>query len=135
MTDNFTKGIDHVGLTVKDLDASRAFFVDCLGWKVIGGKPDYPSVFVSDGFGVLTLWRVGDPSTCIGFNRRTNIGLHHLALKVADRQVLDEVHAKVSTWPGVVVEFPPQLSGSGPKFHMMIEEPGGNRIEFAWDPR
>jgi catechol 2,3-dioxygenase-like lactoylglutathione lyase family enzyme len=135
MPDNVTIGFDHVGLTVRDLDAARSFFVDCLGWKVVGGKPDYPSVYVSDGAAVLTLWRVENPAACIELNRRTNIGLHHLALRVPSREALDELHRRVASWPGVVVEFAPQTSGAGPKVHMMLQEPGGNRLELAWDPR
>jgi catechol 2,3-dioxygenase-like lactoylglutathione lyase family enzyme len=135
MTDSFTQGFDHVGLTVKDLDASRAFFVDCLGWKVVGGRPEYPAAYVSDGGAVLTLWRVENPAAFTEFNRRSNVGLHHLALKVPSREALDELHPRVAAWPGVLVEFAPQLSGAGPKVHMMLLEPGGNRIEFAWDPR
>jgi catechol 2,3-dioxygenase-like lactoylglutathione lyase family enzyme len=135
MPDNVTLGFDHVGLTVKDLDAARAFFVDCLGWKVVGGKPEYPSIYVSNGMAVLTLWRVENPSACVAFNRRSNVGLHHLALAVPHRQALDELYTRVAAWPGVEIEFAPELSGAGPKVHMMIREPGGNRLEFAWDPR
>src|SRR5262245_29694484 len=115
MPDNVTLGFDHVGLTVEDLDAARAFFVDCLGWKVVGGKPEYPSVYVSNGMAVLTLWRVENPATCVAFNRRTNVGLHHLALGVPNRQALDELYARVAAWPGVEIEFAPELSGAGPK--------------------
>jgi catechol 2,3-dioxygenase-like lactoylglutathione lyase family enzyme len=135
MAENLTVGFDHVGLTVKDLDAARSFFVDCLGWKVVGGKPEYPSVFISDGAATLTLWRVENPASFVDFNRRTNVGLHHLALRVPTREALDAVHAQLATWPGVVLEFAPQLSGAGPKVHLMFREPGGNRIEIAWDPR
>jgi len=135
MPDNVTLGFDHVGLTVKDLDAARAFFVDCLGWKVVGGKPEYPSVYVSNGDAVLTLWRVENPSACVDFDRRNNVGLHHVALRVPSREKLDELHARVASWPGVVIEFAPEPSGVGPKIHMMLREPGGNRLEFAWDPR
>ena len=42
---------------------------------------------------------------------------------------------RVSNWPGVVVEFGPQLSGAGPKIHFMVQEPSGVRVEFAFDPR
>jgi len=130
-----TLGFDHVGLTVKDLDAARAFFVDCLGWKVVGGRPEYPAVYLSDGNAVVTLWRVRDPGAYTEFNRATNVGLHHLALRVPSREALEELHPRVAAWPGVVMEFAPQLSGAGPKVHMMLQEPGGNRIELAWDPR
>ena len=75
-----TLGIDHLGLTVRNLDQTVSFFADCLGWKEVGGKPEYPSKFVSDGFSVLTLWQVHNENAP-EFDRRANVGLHHLALK------------------------------------------------------
>ena len=130
-----TMGVDHVGLTVKDLAASQRFFVDCLGWQLLGGNPDYPAAFVGDGLTRITLWQVADAEQAVEFDRRQNIGLHHLALKTASRDQLDELFAGVKDWPGVNVEFSPEPSGGGPKIHAMIYEPGGNRIEFVYDPR
>src|SRR4029077_17206585 len=52
-----TYGFDHVGLSVRDLASSRKFFCDCLGWAVVGERPDYPAAFVSDGRGILTQWQ------------------------------------------------------------------------------
>jgi catechol 2,3-dioxygenase-like lactoylglutathione lyase family enzyme len=130
-----TCGVDHVGLSVRDLVSTRKFFCDCLGWRLVGERADYPAVFVSDGHDVVTLWQVESPSKAIPFDRRANVGLHHLALAVADRAGLDALHQRVSRWPGVVVEFGPQLSGAGPKFHFIVREPSGVRIEFAFDPR
>jgi hypothetical protein len=49
-------------------------------WRAAG----YPVVFVSDGQGILTLWQVESPEEAIAFNRRTNVGLHHMALAVVD---------------------------------------------------
>jgi lactoylglutathione lyase len=49
MTTAATLGIDHVGLTVRSLDLSLAFFVECLGWTQKGGRPEYPAGYVSDG--------------------------------------------------------------------------------------
>jgi hypothetical protein len=71
----------------------------------------------------------------VPFDRQHNIGLHHLALKVASLEQLHQVYELVADWDGVVVEFSPEPSGGGPKIHCMIREPGGCRIEFAWDPR
>lgn len=126
-----TAGVHHVGLSVADLEASANFFVGCLGWKRVGGVPDYPSVFVSDGKILLTLWQVKDPETSVRFDRRRNVGLHHLALSVAGDSSLDEVFAKVSRWPGIRVEFPPQPFAGGAMRHAIVYEPGGTRIEFA----
>lgn len=57
-----TRGAHHVGLTVPDVEAARAFFVEALGFEVVGGLPDYPVVFASDGTTMLTLWRAADPA-------------------------------------------------------------------------
>jgi catechol 2,3-dioxygenase-like lactoylglutathione lyase family enzyme len=138
MADKFkasTCGIDHVGLSVRDLASTRRFFCDCLGWRIVGERPDYPAVFVSDGHDVVTLWQVESPGNAVPFDRRANIGLHHLAFAVIDRTVLDALYKRVSNWPGVIVEFGPEPSGAGPKIHFIVREPSGARLEFAFDPR
>jgi catechol 2,3-dioxygenase-like lactoylglutathione lyase family enzyme len=125
-----TLGIDHIGLAVRDLETTRSFFCDCLGWTVVGGRPTYPALFVSDGQDLVTLWQVEAPDDGAPFNRRRNIGLHHLALKVADRPTLDALFARVAAWPGVTVEFAPEQLGNGPRIHCMFYEPGGLRLEL-----
>ena len=130
-----TAGVDHVGLTVADLGKSRAFFTECLGWSLVGERPEYPAAFVSDGYTRVTLWQVAERGSHAAFDRRRNVGLHHLALRVNSREELEALHRRVAAWPDIVVEFAPELSGSGPKWHCMIREPGGCRLEFAWDPR
>ncbi|SAK57720.1 Glyoxalase/Bleomycin resistance protein/Dioxygenase superfamily protein [Caballeronia pedi] len=130
-----TAGIDHIGLTVRNLDATRDFFVQCLGWQTVGERPDYPAVFVSDGKLLVTLWQVKEESAPVEFDRRKNIGLHHLALRVVDESALSTILERVKAWPGARLEFAPELLGAGPKRHMMIYEPGGIRIEFDFDPR
>ncbi|MGX6998293.1 VOC family protein [Caballeronia sp. KNU42] len=136
MTDvPLTLGIDHVGLTVRNLSITRDFFIDALGWQQVGARPNYPAAFVSDGHVTLTLWEVGDTADCVEFDRKTNVGLHHLALRVGSKEDLDAIFARVSGWPGVVVEFAPEDMGEGPKRHTMVFEPGGIRLEFDFDPR
>lgn len=129
-----TTGIDHIGLSVSDLEASSRFFVECLGWKVIGEKPSYPAVFVSDGTHRVTLWQIDKSNGFVDFDRRKNVGLHHLALKVADMATLGRLYSRVATWPGVVVEFAPETVGNGPRVHCMVREPGGARLEFVHTP-
>ena len=128
-----TCGIDHVGLTVRDLSQTRDFFENCLGWKVVGERADYPAAFVSDGHVVLTLWQVKNTDALVEFDRKSNIGLHHLALRVEGEDALNVVFERVSGWPGVRVEFSPEALGKGPKHHTMIYEPGGIRIEFDYN--
>jgi catechol 2,3-dioxygenase-like lactoylglutathione lyase family enzyme len=134
-TQPLTVGIDHVGLTVRDLNVTLSFFVDCLGWAQVGARPNYPAAFVSDGHVLLTLWEVQRQSERVEFDRKTNVGLHHLALRVNSAASLDEIFARVAQWPGVVVEFAPENLGEGPKRQTMVYEPGGIRLEFDFDPR
>lgn len=130
-----TQGIDHLGLTVRNLNVTRDFFIECLGWKLVGERPSYPAAFVSDGHIMLTLWQVANPDGLVEFDRKTNVGLHHLALRVESEVALNEIFARVSGWPGVVSEFAPENLGEGPKRHAMVYEPGGIRLEFDFDPR
>jgi catechol 2,3-dioxygenase-like lactoylglutathione lyase family enzyme len=127
-----TKGINHLGLSVKDLKKSTSFFVDVLGWSESGYDGSYPRTAVSDGVARLTLWQTDQSLKITGFNRRTNVGLHHLALEVNSEEKLKEIHVLMKNQPEVNIEFPPEFIGSGPRKHMMCYEPGGIRIEFLW---
>lgn len=125
-----TQGAHHVGLTVPDLDAARAFFIDTLGFAQVGEKPLYPAVFVSDGSTMITLWQASDPETAVSFDRKNVIGLHHIAFKVDGAEALDATYDKVRAADGVDIEFAPENVGDGPNRHMMCTIPGGIRVEF-----
>jgi hypothetical protein len=43
-----TQGVHHT---------SCRYFCELLGWEKVGGNPDYPAVFVSDGSVMVTLWQ------------------------------------------------------------------------------
>lgn len=127
-----TKGLNHLGLAVRELAVTKAFFIDLLGWTESGYDPSYPRTAVSDGVVRLTLWQVDHTKDLVSFDRRQNIGLHHLALEVESEAKLTELFKKVEAYPGAKVEFAPELLGKGPRKHMMCSEPGGIRIEFIW---
>ena len=132
MSNPVTRGVHHVGLTVSDLEASFRFFTGLLGWEKAGENPEYPAVFVSDGVVMLTLWQTKE-LPIIPFNKNQNVGLHHLALKVASLESLNALHEKLVD-AGVRIEFAPELLRAGPAQHMMCYEPSGNRIEFIAIP-
>lgn len=133
MSDSITQGIHHIGLTVSDLEASRQFFTELLGWRQVGENLDYPAVFVSDGVVMVTLWQTKSPSTCISFNKNNNVGLHHLALRVTSPDILNDLHEQLVD-AGIKIEFAPEFLREGPTQHMMCYEPSGNRIEFIAVP-
>ena len=132
MSKPMTKGVHHVGLAVPDLEAAEQFFVGTLGWTVKGGVPSYPASFVSDGTTMVTLWQIADPNAAAPFDRRANVGLHHLALTVADHAALAAVYDGVRAHPGVTIEFEPEPMREGSLTHHFIcAMPGGVRLEFA----
>ncbi|AKS45075.1 Catechol 2,3-dioxygenase [Octadecabacter temperatus] len=126
-----TQGLNHLGLTVRDLDQTTDFFVDVLGWDVTARDESYPRTTVTDGSLRLTLWQV-QTDTPEPFDRKTGLGLHHLALEVADEETLNSLAATLAQTRGVTIEFMPEPMGSGPRQHMMFAEPGGLRIELLW---
>ena len=129
-----TQGIDHLALTVTDLEASTRFFTQVLGFEIFGGDDAYPSKFMTNGAAKLTLWRATDPASAVKFDRKNNVGLHHAAFSVASFEELDRLHDIIKAWPGTTIEFAPELSYGGPAKHMMFIEPSGNRIELVHRP-
>ena len=127
-----TVGLNHLGLSVRDLDETTRFFVEVLGWKEVARDESYPRNAVTDGNLRLTLWQVDHDREIVAFDRRANIGLHHLALEMPSEAALLSVAERVRAWPGVVVEFMPEPMGDGPRKHMMFREPGGIRLELIW---
>ena len=125
-----TQGAHHIGLTVPNLDETRAFFLETLGFEQVGEIPDYPAAFLTDGTIMITLWQAANPATAVPFDRKNVIGLHHVALKVANADALETVHHKLNQTEGVEIEFAPEPLMGGPIRHMMCAIPGGIRMEF-----
>jgi len=127
-----TLNIHHLGLAVSDLKATTNFFTTCLDWSVTRKDLEYPANFVTNGHIMITLWQTNVGAN--GFDFRQNVGLHHFALKVSSEDALNDLFNKIKEYPGVSVEFAPELLRDGPAKHCMIYEPGGIRMEFIWAP-
>lgn len=134
MPDPLTQGAHHIGLTVPDIAVTRDFFTNLLGYDVVGERPAYPAVFVSDGTVMITIWQASDPASARPFDRKANVGLHHLALKVASHDALAALAARLEAHEGVEIEFSPEALGETPLRHMMTTIPGGVRVEFIAAP-
>jgi catechol 2,3-dioxygenase-like lactoylglutathione lyase family enzyme len=129
MSTPLTRGAHHVGLSVSKLEETAAFFTSVLGWKEVR-RNDYPAVYVSDGQLMVTLWQTKE-EPAVDFDRKKNVGLHHLAFKVESEAALNDVHAALVA-AGTKIEFAPELVGKGPAKHLMCTEPSGVRLEFIW---
>jgi catechol 2,3-dioxygenase-like lactoylglutathione lyase family enzyme len=128
-----TSGANHVGLTVLKLEESAAFFIDVLSWSEVKRDDDYPAIFVTDGVLMISLWGVKSVLPKI-FDRKENVGLHHLALSVKTIIDLDLIHIILKEH-NIEIEFSPELLRGGPAKHMMCYEPSGIRVEFICIPK
>ncbi len=81
--------ISHILLTVRDLERSKAFYTNILGFKVLEQDPDHGGLFLSLGeYGnTLDLFPSTNPDAFprppSGLGRREGLGLKHTAFAVA----------------------------------------------------
>lgn len=131
MSNAITEGLHHLGFTVSDLSLAQDFFINALGFEVLGEDPGYPAVFVSDSVTMITLWAANPDAR--PFDRHNQIGLHHAAFAIENMAQLESLQAKLKQWPNVTFdsEISPMLPGS-PAMHFLIRMPGGPRIEFVY---
>lgn len=127
---SLTKGVHHIGLAVSKLEESAGFFTNLLGWEEVKRREDYPAIFVRDGALMITLWKTQTEEP-VNFDRKKNVGLHHLALRVKTKAALLEI-LEVLKANNIEIEFEPALIREGPSMHMMCYDPSGIRIEFHY---
>jgi len=78
---------------------------------------------------MITLWKAQEHS--IEFNRKNNVGLHHVAFTVESEDVLNTLYSQLKNH-NIRIEFKPELLKQGPAKHLMCYEPSGIRVEFIW---
>jgi lactoylglutathione lyase len=93
-------GINHLGLAVTDLTASQRFFTDTLGFNLVSTDDEYPCAFVANSENFVTLWQVSNPDTAIRFDRKNNVGLHHVAFAIDSFEALDSLYQTLLITPG-----------------------------------
>jgi glyoxylase I family protein len=108
-------GPHHIALLTSNFDRLRAFYVETLGFPVIGAYPDRRVIFLGVGDIAIELVEQAQPGT------PGNSGWGHFALQVAD---VDATYA--------------ELAGQGVPFHILPknipdDEPL-TRIAFFRDP-
>ncbi|MBX2846991.1 MAG: VOC family protein [Acidiferrobacterales bacterium] len=126
------KGIHHLGLSVSNLEESCKFFCGVLGWHEVRRVEEYPAIFVTNDEVMFTLWQTSNQANA--FDRRDNVGLHHVAFSVESEEELSALYKKLSNVAHVSIEFGPELLRGGPAKHMICYEPSGIRVEFIWVP-
>jgi catechol 2,3-dioxygenase len=128
--------IGHVHLRTSDIDRTRRFYVDVLGFDVVFEARDVPGwgttgdiLFVSAGgyhhhLGFNTWKSKGGPPQPDGV-----AGLHHVAINLPTREALGDVLLRLRD-----VDWPlRQTTDHGTHLAVYITDPDGNDLELAWD--
>lgn len=114
-------GVSHLGLTVSDVEASKQWYADVLGWQMMmEGEEEGISFafgFVADGV-AIGLRRHAGTADAGGFTPE-RVGLDHASFSVASREVLEE-------W---VTHF----EEKGVSYSAVVEAPYGAVLSFK-DP-
>src|SRR5438552_10749965 len=127
------KEVGHLVLYVRNLDRSRRFYRDLLGWKEItvpGKELGFPAAAFSSGrtHHELLLIEVGEDAAPIPRTRR--VGLYHFGLKIGEtddelRDARDQLVAAGARLAGT--------ADHGVTHSLYIEDPDGNEIELFID--
>jgi catechol 2,3-dioxygenase len=123
--------LGHIVLYVHDLERSRRFYGDLLGFEEIGRFGDVGAVFVSGSHRThheLLLLEVGPDATPV--TRGRHAGLYHFGLKIGTTD--DELKAAVAELNAAGAT----IVGTGDHtvtHSLYLEDPDGNEIELYID--
>ena len=122
--------LGHIVLYVRDVERSRSFYRDVLGWKELPAPQGAPLALFSSGrtHHELLLIEVGKDAAPVPAGRR--VGLYHFGLKVGESD--DELRAMLEKLRknGVTVAG---ATDHGVTHSLYIADPDGNEIELYID--
>jgi catechol 2,3-dioxygenase-like lactoylglutathione lyase family enzyme len=113
--------LNHLDLSVPDLDAAAAFFEQGFGFKPVNRFDDM-RILVGDGPFVLALTRSAEPRYPASF---------HIGFLQASRQGVTEAHQRLLA-AGIEVAGPPAEQHGAFLFYCRV--PGGTLVEIAYRP-
>ena len=123
------KELGHLVLYVSDLERSRRFYGDILGWKEVARMGNQGAMFSSGRtHHELLLLEVGSAATPIP--RPPRLGMYHFGLKIGetDEELKEALEKLLSEGVKVVGTADHNVTHS-----LYIEDPDGNEIELYID--
>jgi catechol 2,3-dioxygenase-like lactoylglutathione lyase family enzyme len=122
-----TPGVNHIMLTVSDLERSRSFYGDLLGFEIKTIPPEYGKMFYI-AVGDLTIWFMQHDKTPAGDRfSEFRVGLDHLSFTAPDVETMqalaDKLHA-AGVQTDDVKTFP-----TGNKY-MAFRDPDNIQLEY-----
>jgi catechol 2,3-dioxygenase-like lactoylglutathione lyase family enzyme len=129
------RGLRHLALNARDLDAMKQFYVDVLGFEV-EWEPDRDNVYLSSGIDNLAFHRstatAPTPGRSTGEDRAVDGALDHLGLIVGKADDVDGWAAFLES-RGVTLDAKPRTHRDGAR-SCYFRDPDGNRIQIIYHP-
>lgn len=131
-----TSGFDHVDLTVSDIERSRRFYGDLLGFELTKIPDDYPDPIFAGSCSFM----VGGVEISLLTHRETppndrfsefRIGLDHLSFKAPDEAALHALAEKLIA-AGVETKGVELYKPSGKKY-VSFRDPDNIQLEYWYD--
>jgi glyoxylase I family protein len=129
-------GVHHVDLVVSSIERSLPFYRELLG------PLGWPNVAEVEGERGETIWYLWGRESTIGLREaqtpggydRYRLGLHHVALEVESREIVDERHRWVVDH-GAEIESEPREYGYLPGYYaVFFYDPDGIKLELVHVP-
>jgi glyoxylase I family protein len=130
--------VHHLDLTVRDLEASAAFYepilrflgycrtraaADGIDWDLFGPQGQLCSIGLK-------------PARSDRVHDRYSAGLHHLAWRAVDRQDVDRLHAILVRFGATILDAPAEYPGYGAGYYaLFFADPDGLKLEFVHFPQ
>ena len=128
------RGLRHLALNVRDLDAMKRFYVDLLGFAV-EWEPDPDNIYLSSGIDNLALHRstslAASCSTPPAAESSTG-ALDHLGVIVRDMDDVDKWEAFLKAH-GVAMDATARTHRDGAR-SCYFRDPDGNRVQVIYHP-
>jgi catechol-2,3-dioxygenase len=124
------KRIGHVLLRVADMEQSKAFYTDTLGFEVVEEDPVHGGVFMTLGEQGHTLDLV--PVEHPEHDQRSagnRVGVHHIAFQVDSHDALKEAYFTLQEQGIQVVRAVDHVSQQS----IYFDDPDGNRLEIYYE--
>ncbi|MBL8921945.1 MAG: methylmalonyl-CoA epimerase [Myxococcaceae bacterium] len=112
-----TKGLDHVAIAVKDLDAAVKFYVEVLGFpppelEVVADQRVKTAIF-GHGMGRIELICPTDPASSVAkYLDKRGEGLHHVCVEVSD---IEQALRSLKAQGAQLIDETPKIGAGGAK--------------------
>ncbi len=127
--------IGHAAVRVRDIAAAKKFYTEVMGFKIVEEDPVHGGVFMSLGHDdtidghTFDISQVEDPNTAAPPPTRSQVGVAHIAIKVASHDDLKDAYDHLQA-QGVTVN---RLVEHANQRSMYFNDPDGNGLEIYYE--